>query len=510
MKSYIAAFIIATLLSAAMIPIVRRFAIRVRAVAHPGGRNVHRATVPRLGGIPICLAFLAPVVGLFFFPASGVAQAVTTDPLRVAGITAGSLFMCGVGAYDDARGMRALHKLIAQIAVGMLAFGCGFRIDGVALPGGIAFATEAMALPITVLWFVGVINAINLIDGLDGLAGGVVFFAGVTNFTVAAFIMSEPFTALLLASMLGATLGFLFYNSNPARIFMGDSGSYFLGFMLAATSLSGGAPKVSTAVALAVPVLALGVPIFDTLFAMVRRVVERRPVFSPDRGHIHHRLLDLGVTHQRAVLILYGVSLALTVAAISFSLGRSWDTGAAMLIGSVASVVLIRVFSGIRQREVSWSAQAHRLRAVILDLPASLSTATSEQELFEKLTGFAEKAGFNVIEVTPVATGTEPSAPVFRWPSEPTRGGFHMTVTYPIGGEARARATVRIGWITASGDAEREVEVLLVVVADALARSLTRLESELAPREVAPAKRRSNEEPVTSASGSFVAPGSHS
>lgn len=493
MKSYIVAFVVAALLSAALIPLVRRVALRIGAVSYPGGRNVHRQSVPRLGGVPICIAFLVPVVGLFFFPESVVARAVTTDTSRVFGIAGGGVLMCAVGAVDDARGVRASYKLLTQIGVACIAFACGFRIDGVALPFGNTIPMDVLALPVTVLWFVGIINAINLIDGLDGLAGGVVFFAGVTNFTVAAFIMNELFTALLLASMLGATLAFLFYNSNPARIFMGDSGSYFLGFMLAATSLSGGAPKTSTAVALLVPVLALGVPIFDTLFAMIRRVVERRPIFSPDRGHIHHRLLDLGLTHQRAVLILYGFSLILTVAAIAISLGRSWDTGAAMLIGSVALVALIRVFSGIRRRELAWSQSGRRLRGALPELPSALERAHTVDELFERLGRFAAKVRFNVVSIAAVASGTDAPSPAFVWPAhEPPRGGYHVTVTFPLGDEPHARATVCFGWTTDDGDREPEVEVLLVVVADLLERHLTRLGSPLAPRP-APAPRPERE-----------------
>ena len=156
------------------------------------------------------------------------------------------------------------------------------------------------ALPVTVLWIVGVTNAVNLIDGLDGLAAGVTFFAAFTSFVIAS-ISGSVFVALTMAALMGALVGFLFFNFNPARIFMGDSGSYFLGFVLATTALAGGGlqQKASTAVSLLVPVLALGVPIFDTLFSMFRRVLERRPIFSADRGHVHHRLLDIGLTHRR-------------------------------------------------------------------------------------------------------------------------------------------------------------------------------------------------------------------
>src|SRR5262249_29060533 len=168
------------------------------------------------------------------------------------------------------------------------------------------------------------------------------------------------FVALVSAATAGAVFGFLFYNFNPARIFLGDSGSYFLGYILAVTSLV--SQKASTAVSLLVPVVALGVPIFDTLFAMVRRILERRSVFSPDRRHIHHRLLDMGITQRRAVLIIYGFSVALTVAALGISIGRSWQVGAAMLGASAVLVGLVR-FVGYFELMHLRSRQRARLRS---------------------------------------------------------------------------------------------------------------------------------------------------
>src|SRR5262249_40123655 len=146
---------------------------------------------------------------------------------------------------------------------------------------------------------------------------------------VVTYISGVALISVVMASIMGALVGFLFYNFNPARIFMGDAGSYFLGFLLATTSIAGASYKTSTAVSLLVPIVALGVPIFDTLFSIVRRWLERRPIFSPDRGHVHHRLLDMGLTHRRAVLSLYGICVVFMVAAIGISLGKSWPMGVA-------------------------------------------------------------------------------------------------------------------------------------------------------------------------------------
>ncbi|MBK8995837.1 MAG: undecaprenyl/decaprenyl-phosphate alpha-N-acetylglucosaminyl 1-phosphate transferase [Myxococcales bacterium] len=296
MRSYVAAFLVAMVVGAVLTPLVRLVALRLGAVAVPGGRHVHRAPVPRLGGISIAVALCAPLVALFLVD-STVAMGFRHAARLLVGMVIGATALCVVGVIDDTKGVRAPVKLGVQVAAAVVAYYSGFRIEAVHLPVGGALSMGVFALPITVLW-VGITNAVNLIDGLDGLAAGVVFFAAVTNFVVA-YISDSIFVAVLMAAMMGSLIGFLFYNFNPARIFMGDSGSYFLGFVLATSSLAGASQKTSTTVSLLVPVVALGVPIFDTLFSMVRRVLERRPVFSPDRGHIHHRLLDLGITHRR-------------------------------------------------------------------------------------------------------------------------------------------------------------------------------------------------------------------
>ncbi|MFN7135026.1 MAG: glycosyltransferase family 4 protein, partial [Myxococcales bacterium] len=335
MRSAIEALIIALVVVAVLTPLVRVLALRLGAVAQPGGRHVHKTAIPRLGGLAIAVGFLAPL-GVMYLTSPDVASQLRAVPLPLTGVLVGGVAMCAVGVVDDTRGIRAIHKLLFQIAAAVFAFACGLRISAIHLPLVGVIELWALALPVTVLWIVGVINAVNLIDGLDGLAAGVVFFAAVTNLVVA-WLSASLMLGLLSGAIAGAVVGFLFYNFNPARIFMGDSGSYFLGYVLATTALIT-SQKSATAVSLLVPVMALGVPIFDTLFAMVRRFLEKRPLFSPDRGHIHHRLLDMGLTHRRAVVIIYAVCGIFTVAAIGVSLGRTWQVGAALLGASLALV----------------------------------------------------------------------------------------------------------------------------------------------------------------------------
>ena len=343
MFTHAATFLTSLLVALVITPLIRRTALRFGAVSAPGGRNINKVEVPRLGGVAIALAAILPLCGLLVLE-TGASLAVQRQGLEMAGLAFGALLMCIIGAWDDIRGLRARHKLLAQVLVAGLAYATGFRIQAVALPVVGVWDMGVFALPVTLLWIVGIINAVNLIDGLDGLAAGVVFCAAGTTL-VTASVGGMVFVASVMAALMGSLFGFLFFNFNPARIFMGDSGSYFLGYVLATASLIGNL-KSSVTVSLLVPVLALGLPIFDTLFSLVRRAVEKQPLFAADRGHLHHRLLDLGFTHKRAVLTLYGLTLILTFSAIAVSLGRDWQLGFALVVALTIIAGLLRFASG--------------------------------------------------------------------------------------------------------------------------------------------------------------------
>jgi UDP-GlcNAc:undecaprenyl-phosphate GlcNAc-1-phosphate transferase len=282
-------------------------------------------------------------------------------------------------------------------------------------------------------------------------------------------------------------LGFLFYNWSPARIFMGDSGSYFLGYVLSTTALVTTNQKASTAVSLVVPVLALGLPIFDTLFAMVRRILERRSVFSPDRGHIHHRLLDMGLTHRRAVMILYGASLLFTAAAIGVSLGRAWQVGVALFVASATLVGLVRfvgyydyLVRSVWQRMRIRPRDAEVLRRLVPRLPLRLDEARTEGEVMRELWRFADEADLDVVEL--LGEGDQPLASWSRTGSlAPASGRANVTATYPLGRDDVAHAWVRFGWTSDSGDVHPQCDILLQVAADILTLSLARSKSHLAP-----------------------------
>ena len=283
MVSVVAAFVMAILITAVATPFVRRAALAAGAVDEPGARRVHTRRIPRLGGIAIAVGFFLPLVVLFALRTHAALIFFSTRSITT-GLVAGSLLVVGAGLVDDIKGLGAKSKLLIQTAAAAIAFAGGMRIEGIDLPGVGALNLGWFALPATILWIVGIVNAMNLIDGLDGLAAGVAFFACLTNFAIAS-LTGNVYIQLVCASLGGAVVGFLFYNFNPAKIFMGDSGSMFLGFVLASASLLGaGTQKSPTLIAIVVPILALGLPILDMLMTIARRFLERRSISLPIEG----------------------------------------------------------------------------------------------------------------------------------------------------------------------------------------------------------------------------------
>ena len=293
-------------------PIVRRLAHRLDLLDLPGDhRKVHQFPVPRLGGVAMVIAF---GVGLALATvAAGDLNAGGLRPNRAPAILAGVTLLLVLGVVDDTRGMRALIKLAVQVAAALLAFGLGLSLDRLHFPWGIV-ELGPLALPITVAWIVGVINAVNLIDGLDGLASGVVLTV-LGAFAVLAALDGVDPTLYLIAATIGAAAGFLAYNLHPASIIMGDTGSMFLGFVVAAVGISLAQDGVSP-VPPWVPVIALGVPILDTIWAIIRRTARGDAFYVADRGHIHHQLLRLGLSQRDAMLTLTAVSAGLAMLAL--------------------------------------------------------------------------------------------------------------------------------------------------------------------------------------------------
>lgn len=310
MWTYLLAFVIALVVTYIMTPLVKSFAIRVGAIDKPDARKVHQESIPRLGGLAI---FIGYMVSLLY---------TVTDIRNVLGLILGSIVIVGVGVWDDIKQIGPKTKLCGQILAALTLVVFGDQVDFIALPGGNIIYLEYLAIPLTVLWIVGFTNIVNLIDGLDGLAAGISLIACIAIFTVNLQMGQMQLAAITLA-LAGAACGFLRYNFNPAKIFMGDTGSMLLGFTMASIAVIG-TVKTAAAVGLVVPVIALGLPILDTLFAIIRRRINGRAVFKPDKGHVHHRLLAMGMTQKQAVLLMYGVTAFLGCIAVVIAKVNLW------------------------------------------------------------------------------------------------------------------------------------------------------------------------------------------
>ena len=302
-----AALVSALLVALITTPVVKSLAERVGAVDVPkDARRMHDHPIPRMGGLAIFLGFLLST--LVFVPLS--------QPLR--GMLLGAILIVILGIFDDIYALPALPKLIVQILAALIAVLHGNVIQVISNPNILSdnpyWSLGAWSIPVSVLWIVAITNAVNLIDGLDGLAVGVATISSLTMLVIA-MLVSENVVAMIMAALAGGCIGFMPYNQNPAKIFMGDTGSTFLGFVLATVSIQG-LFKFYTIISFAVPFLMLGLPLFDTCFAIIRRLSKGQNPMSPDRSHVHHRLIDMGFNQKQAVGILYVISAILGLSAV--------------------------------------------------------------------------------------------------------------------------------------------------------------------------------------------------
>ena len=293
------AFVFSLAISFLMTPPVKNFAERVGAIDVPKDeRRIHNHPIPRMGGLAIFIGFMCSL--LIFVPMTK----------EVSGLLIGALIIAVMGAVDDIVSLRPVFKLLAQVAAALVAIRSGISFSYISsiniFSHETAVAIGYLSVPFTMLWIVGCTNAVNLIDGLDGLACGVSAISSLTMLVVSLFV-AEPVVSIILAALTGACLGFIPFNLNPAKIFMGDVGSQFLGYVLATTSIMG-MFKFHAIIAFLVPVFALALPLSDTVFAFFRRILHGQSPFHADKGHFHHRLLAMGMSQKQAVAVLYSVS----------------------------------------------------------------------------------------------------------------------------------------------------------------------------------------------------------
>ncbi len=314
MEKYILPLALALVLGFLVTPRVRALAVKCGALDYPEPRKIHNGPMPRLGGLAVYLAFV-PAVLLFRELA-----------LQVWGLLAGATLVLLLGIVDDIRGLSPRVKLAGQVAASLAVIPFGVQVHFITNPlNGDMIMLGAFSIPLTVLWIVAVTNAVNLIDGLDGLAGGVSSIAALTMAAVAwtQWIMfgidGLPEMIMLALTLVAAVTGFLRHNFYPAKIFLGDSGSMFLGFTLAVMAILS-LTKSATAISVFIPLVILGVPLLDTFFAVIRRYHLHRPIFQPDREHLHHQLMAMGLNHRQTVLAIYGLSAFLGLSAVVLNL----------------------------------------------------------------------------------------------------------------------------------------------------------------------------------------------
>ncbi len=323
-------------------PIIIKVAHHVGAIDVPTDeRRVHKSPIPRLGGLAI---FISVMISLLIF--------IDLPTTKLLGIVIGSLIIVLMGFIDDIQPIKAKYKLMVQILAAFVLIFSGIRITGISSFFNLEqtiYLDGAIGLIISVLWIVGITNTLNLIDGLDGLAGGVASISALTLAYVA-FVNGRIEIAIITLIIAGASIGFLPYNFNPARIFMGDTGALFLGFILAAISIEG-TLKSAAAIAFFAPVLALGIPIFDTFFSIVRRLAKGQHPFEADKGHLHHRILEMGFGQKRTVLTLYLINTLLGVGGILLLKKHYFQMSIAIIVAAILIAIPIRLSLQKRSRD---------------------------------------------------------------------------------------------------------------------------------------------------------------
>lgn len=355
--AYAVMFCLAFTAAVLLAPLVRMLAVRIGAVDRPDGkRKIHARPTPRLGGVVITAALIC-AGGFYFLMSPGVTHFVFAEAGKIFALASGFVIVLALGIWDDIKPVKPRTKIAFQTLAVVICFAGGVRVD---VPFSLGPVVDpVLSFAFTWFWFVACINSMNLVDGMDGLAGGVVFFAGAVILVVAA-VYGKVAVALGAAALLGSVVGFLMYNFHPAVMFLGDSGSLLLGYVVAVLALAGSIKSHAT-VALLVPILALGLPIMDTLLAILRRMSRRLPISQADREHIHHRLLAMGLTSRQAVLVLYSACLALAAGALVLVSADSMVIGlvlALLCVGAVLGVQLV----GVRELESLLKAFGQKLR----------------------------------------------------------------------------------------------------------------------------------------------------
>lgn len=329
--------LVAGVVSLLLTPVVKTFSFKIGAVDVPkDARRMHDHPIPRLGGLAIFLGFIVAV--LIFVPLDRAKQ----------GMLLGAVVIVILGIFDDVHALPAMLKFVIQIVAALIATLMGNRIDVLTNPNIFSdnplWELGWLSIPVTVIWIVAITNAVNLIDGLDGLACGVSTISSLTMLVIA-MLVSELEVAIVMAALVGACIGFLPYNFNPAKIFMGDTGATFLGFIMATMSVQG-MFKMYNLISFVVPFLILGLPIFDVCFAVIRRVSKGQSPMTPDRSHVHHKLIDMGMSQKQAVGTLYVITAILGLSAVVLTASNALKAIVVLIALALVAVIGWKLYSG--------------------------------------------------------------------------------------------------------------------------------------------------------------------
>jgi len=427
MKTYLALFVSSACFSLLLTPLILKLSERYGFGQDPTGeRKVHARSIPRLGGIAIFISMIGTLTLLLLYD-NRVAQVLNIhlSDLQVLFIPATLLFFTGL--YDDLRSLNPWWKLVFQVSAALLCFQLGLRIELVTNPlSGDLVNLGWLALPVTVVWLVGVTNAFNLVDGMDGLAGGLACLISI-SVGLMAMLNGRVLVAIFAVTIVGATLGFLRFNFHPARIFMGDGGSHFLGFLLAALAVRTG-EKSSFIVSIAIPLLILGVPILETGVTILRRLLAGRPLFEADGGHIHHMLLRGGVSHRVIVLAMYLATAIFGLAAFVLVFNRTMGIAVITLLVSVLMALVFtrlgyhefREVGDLMERAFFFQRRILSNQIFIRAAASKLTDSESPAALFGQLAVLFHRLGFCRAQLNLAVANGDPSWRMFLWDWSPS------------------------------------------------------------------------------------------
>lgn len=405
MTTIIFVFFVAFLSSLLLTPIIIRIAKRLNIVDVPKDRKVHTRPIPRLGGVVLFLSFFS-AMAMLSLNKKMLIQVAAVDPrmpLFLIALTAAFL----LGLWDDVRRLSSGVKFAGQVLIAVFSYYAGIKISLVSVPFAGAVDLGYFALPATVFWFVLAINAVNLIDGLDGLAAGISLFVSITMLVVC-LTGGRLLEAVAFAALGGTLIGFLRYNFNPASIFMGDGGSYFLGYFIAAMSILGSI-KGQVATAILIPVIALGVPLIDTMFAPVRRFLLGQKMFQPDNNHLHHRLIQMGFSHRRTVLVIYGMTILLGLMSIVMVHAKD-ETAALVLMVLGMGVIFLGRYCGVTDfinngrltrwlRDISFETGLSHDRRVFFNYQVAIGKADNILKFWDEVCNALQYLEFDMAEL---------------------------------------------------------------------------------------------------------------